>query len=118
MFLIVSYRQVGAIKSPDHHNKLKRIEGIFPQNLMNDLICVKLKEIVELQDIIKEDDLNYKLKCGKPYNFSKNSLPVVFLRDIHEGHLSIEGADNKQNNFANELKNFDKNTKHVIKSIF
>ena len=54
----------------------------------------------------------------KPYNFSKNSLPVVFLRDIHEGHLSIEGADNKQNNFANELKNFDKNTKHVIKSIF
>ena len=31
-----------------------------PQNLMNDLICVNLKEIVKLQDIIKKDNLNYK----------------------------------------------------------
>ena len=29
---------VGAIKSLDPSNKLKRIEDIFPQNLMNDLI--------------------------------------------------------------------------------
>ena len=28
------------------------------QNLMNDLIRVKLKEIVRLQDIIKKDDLS------------------------------------------------------------
>ena len=28
------------------------------QNLMNDLISVKLKEIVRLQDIIKQDDLS------------------------------------------------------------
>ena len=41
-------------------------------------------------------------------NFSKYSLPIVFLRDINEGHLSIEGADNKQSNFTDELKNFDK----------
>ena len=32
--------------------KLKQIESIFPQNLMNDLISAKLKEIVEKQDII------------------------------------------------------------------
>ena len=30
------------------------------QNLMNDLISVKLKEIVRLQDIIKQDDLSVK----------------------------------------------------------
>ena len=41
---------------------------------MNDLICAKLKEIVELQDI-KKDDLNYKSKCRKTYNFSKYTLP-------------------------------------------
>ena len=45
--------QVDAIKSLDLSNKLKRIEGIFPQNLMNDLIRAKLKEIVKLQDIMK-----------------------------------------------------------------
>ena len=31
-------RQVGAIKSLNHSNKLKRIEGILPHNLVNDLI--------------------------------------------------------------------------------
>ena len=45
-------------KSLDINNKkdeLKHTEGIFPKYLMNDLIRVKLKEIVKLQDIIKKD---------------------------------------------------------------
>ena len=74
-------KQVDPIKSLDFPNKkdeLKQIEGIFPQNLMNDLIRTKLKEIVKLQDIIKKDYLNYKLKCGKTYNFGKYSLPIAF----------------------------------------
>ena len=62
---------------------------------MNDLIRVTLKEIAELQDIIKKDDLNYKSKCGKTYSFSKYSLTIVFLRYRHEEHLSIEKADSK-----------------------
>ena len=41
-----------------------------------------------------------------------------FLRDIHEGHLSIEKADNKKSNFINELKKFDKGIKTLKKSIF
>ena len=45
---------------------------------MNDLLRAKLKEIVELQDIIKKDYLNYKSKRGKTYNFSKYLLPIVF----------------------------------------
>ena len=50
-------KQVGALKSLNPSNKkdeLKQIEGIFPQNLMNDLIRDKLKEIVNFQDIIKK----------------------------------------------------------------
>ena len=62
---------------------------------MNDFVRVKLKEIVNLQDVIKKDDVNYKSKGGKAYNFGKYSLPIVFLRDIHEGYLSLEDADNK-----------------------
>ena len=42
-------------------------------------------------------------------NFSQYSPPIVFLRDIHKGHLSIEKADNKQSNFTNE-RSFDKGT--------
>ena len=71
---------------------------------MNDLIRIKLKEIIKLQGIIKNDDLNYKSKLKKTYNFGKYSLPTVFLRDIHEGYLSLENADFRQSNFAIELK--------------
>ena len=42
----------------------------------------------------------------------------MFLRDIHEGQLSIEGANNKQSKFGNELKNFDKGTKTLDKKSF
>ena len=37
-----------------------------------------LKEIVNLQDIIKIDELNYKSKRRKVYIFSEYSLPIVF----------------------------------------
>ena len=47
-------KQVGATKSLNPFNKLKRIEIMLPQNLMNDLIRAKLKEIVELLNIIKK----------------------------------------------------------------
>ena len=67
-------KQADAIKSLDISNKkdeLKHIESISPQNLLNDLIRAKLIEIVKLRDIIKKDDLNYKSKRGKTYNFGK-----------------------------------------------
>ena len=70
-------KQVDAT-SLDPSNKLKQIEAIFQQNLINGLIRAKLREIVELQDIIKKDDLNYKSHRGKTYNFSKYSVPIVF----------------------------------------
>ena len=56
-------KQVGAVNFLDvfyKKNELKQIQGIFPQNLMNDLIRDKLKEIVSLQDIIK---INKQLCC-------------------------------------------------------
>ena len=84
---------------------------------MNDLIRAKLKEIIELQNIIKKDDLNYKSKRGRLI-ILVNFTVYCFLRDVHEGHLSIERPDNKQSNFANELKNFNKGTKPLDKTSF
>ena len=54
-------KQVAAIQSLDISNKkdeLEQTDNIFPQNLMNDLVYTKLKEIVILQDIIKTHELN------------------------------------------------------------
>ena len=72
-----------------------------------------LKEIVNLQDVIKKDDLNYRSKGGKTYNFAKYSVPFVFLKDIHQGYF---WSDLKQSNFAIELKDFGKATKTLEKN--
>ena len=45
---------------------------------MNDLIRVKLKGIINLEDIIKKYNLSYKSKRGKIYNFGKYSLSIDF----------------------------------------
>ena len=74
-------KQVSALKSLNTCNKrddLKQIEGIFPQNLMNDLIRDKLKEVINLQDIIKTNELHYKSKRGKVYNFNGYSFPDIY----------------------------------------
>ena len=75
-------KQFGAIKSLKSSNKkdeLKQTEGIFPQNLINDLIRDKLKGIVNLRDIIKTENLRYKSKSRNVYNFSECSLLIAFL---------------------------------------
>ena len=43
-------------------DELKKIEGIFPQNVMSNLFRAKLEEIVNLKDISKTKVLHYKLK--------------------------------------------------------
>ena len=60
-------KKIDILKSLDP--KLEQIEGVFSQNLMNDLIHANIKEMAELQNVIKKDDLNYKLKRGKTYIF-------------------------------------------------
>ena len=66
-------KQVGGLKSLDLSKKkheLKQTEGIFPKNMLNDLIINKLKEIIKLQDIIKTDEL-YFLVIILTYCFHK-----------------------------------------------
>ena len=79
-------------------DQLKQIEGIFLKNLMNDLICHKLKEIVNLQNVSKTDKLHYKSKRRKIYSFNEYYLPIVFSRDIHGGHLLLKDGDDEQSN--------------------
>ena len=75
---------------------------MFQKNQLNDLIINKLKEIMQLQNNIKLDDLEYATKRRKNYNFSRYSLTIVFLKDIHEINLSLEYADEEKIQLANE----------------
>ena len=55
---------------------------------MNDLIRGKLKEAIELQDIIKKDDLNYKSKRGKLIILVNIHwllfFQEIYMKDIHQ----------------------------------
>ena len=80
-------------KSLDLSNKIderKQIEGLFPQNVINDLIRFTLKGITNCKILLKKDYLNYKNRV-KTQSFSKCSLPVI----LNEECLSLEDADNK-----------------------
>ena len=63
---------------------------VYFQNQLNDLIIGNLKEIIQLLTNITLEDLEYTTKRGKRYNFSRYSLPIVFLRGIHKGSFSLK----------------------------
>ena len=86
--------------------------------MINDLIRDKWKEIVKLQDIIETCNLSYKWKSRKIYHFSEYSFSIVFLKDVHEGHLSLENADDVLSNLAAKFKNLDKSKKTIEKELF
>ena len=79
------------------------------------MICDKLKETVNFQNIIKTDNLHYKSKSRKVCEYY---LPVVFLRDIHERDLSLKDADDDQSNFAAKIKVKKNNKKKQLKKVF
>ena len=43
-------------------DELRQVEGIFPKNLLNDLIISKLEDLIKLKDIIKLNKLVYESK--------------------------------------------------------
>ena len=76
------------------------------------MIRDNLKEIVNLQHIIKTDNLIYKSRSRKIYNFNEYSLSVPFLRDIYEGYLSLKDPYDEQSNFTAKINNLDQDKKN------
>ena len=53
------------------------MDSIHTQNHLSDFIIEKIKEIKQLQNNIKLDDLGYTTKRRKHYSFSKYLLSIV-----------------------------------------
>ena len=87
-------KQADALKSLNFSYKKdesrKKIEGIFPKNILD-----------VLQGSINTDQLYYKSK-QKNYSFTVYFLAIIFSKDIHEGYLSLKNADDEQSKFANK----------------
>ena len=83
------------------------------KNQLNDLIIYKLKEIKEIQNNIKLDDLEYARKRRKNYDFSK------YKRYMHEESFSLEDADKlEQIQLINKFKDVGKGKIPFEKIIF
>ena len=67
------------------------------------MISSKLKKIIDSQNNIELDKLNYK-----NYDFNKVSLSSIFLRDVYTNKLSIENTDNEQNDLFKMFGNLNK----------
>ena len=71
---------------------------------MNDLSRDNLRENVNLHDTTKTDNLHYKWKSRKIYNFRKYSLPIFFKKYTWR---ALKDADDDRSNFSAKLKNSD-----------
>ena len=81
---------------------------------MNDLIRDNLRENVNLHDTTKTDNLHYKWKSRKIYNFSKYSLPIFLKKYTWR---ALKDADDDQSNFAAKIKALEKENKNNLKLI-
>ena len=79
------------------------MESIFLEYQSTYLTQDRLKKIIEIQNSIEINDLNYYSNKNN-YIFSNYSLPVVFFRDTYGKKLSINDADEEQSIFYNEIK--------------
>ena len=68
--------------------------------------------------ILLKDNLYYKPKSRKDYNFTEYSLAIVILRDLSKENLSLKDADDEQNNFAAKIKNVDDGKKIIEEELF
>ena len=84
---------------------------------MINLTIDKIKGIKQLQDNIKLE-IKYKTKRKNHYRLSKYSLPIVFLRVILAGNLSLKYADKEQTKIVNKLSDINEDKIPVERSLF
>ena len=68
--------------------------------MFNDLIIYKLNEIVELQDIIKSNELDQSVE---KLIISVNMHYLLFLRDEYGRKMNLEETYNDQSKLVNEF---------------
>ena len=85
--------------------------------MLNDLIFYKIKKVAKCKILLKKMIHIINQNTEKIYNFTEYSLPIAFLRDIHDEYESLKDAEYEQSKFANKLKSIDKGIKSIKKFI-
>ena len=74
---------------------------------MNDLVRFKLKKLLICKMLLKQISYIINQNVKKFIILITFFAYCFFLRDVPEGHLSLEDADDDRSNFSAKLKNSD-----------
>ena len=86
-------------------------EDIIPKSAFNnDEAKKELDKTKEIKDTIDREKLVYKAH-GNTYDFRKFRTIRNFGKDIYEGEVALEEADNDQSDLLDEIKNFSDKTR-------
>ena len=103
-------KQVEALNTLKSNNQLT-IEDVIPKNaLNNDEAKKELDKIKEIEKNVDREKLIYK-KSEFTYSFKIVQTIKTFGRDIYEGKIAIEEANEYQKDLLVEIMVFRKNTK-------
>ena len=103
-------KQFEALNTLKSNNQLT-IEDVIPKNaLNNDEAKKELDKIKEIEKNVDREKLIYETN-EYTYSFKNFQTIKTFGRDIYEGKITIEEANEYQTNLLAEIMNFRKNTK-------
>ena len=103
-------KQVDALDTLKSKNQLT-MEDVIPNDTLNsNEVKKELYKIKEIEKNVDREKLIYETS-EYTYSFKNFQTIKTFVRDIYEGKITIEGADEYQTNLSVEIMNFRKNTK-------
>ena len=103
-------KQVDALNTLKSNNQLT-MEDVIPNDTLNDNEAKKeLDKIKEREKNVDRDKLIYETN-KYTYSFKNFKTIKTFGRDIYEGKITIEEANEYQTNLLAEIMNFRKNMK-------
>ena len=76
----------------------------------NNEVIKELDKSKEIEEIIDREKLFYRAS-EYTYNFRNFRTIRTFGRDIYEGKITLEEADEDQSNLADKIKNFSDKTR-------
>ena len=108
--IIEDQKQVEALNTLKSNNQLT-IQDLIPKNVLNnDEAKKELDKIKEIEKNVNREKLIYETN---EYTYSFKNLQTIktFGKDIYEGKITFEEANEYQTDLLTEIMNFRKNTK-------
>ena len=102
-------KQVEAFNTLKSNNQLT-IEDVIPKNALNNEAKKELHKIKEIEKNVDRDKLIYETN-KYTYSFKDIQIIKTFDRDIYEGKITLEKANEYQVDLLAEIMNFGENTK-------